>query len=98
MFEARFGPESFPTNVRAVEELKEIAARYGKSLPQLALRWAISHPGVSTALVGCRNVSEVEDNAGAVGWSISDGDLAEIDATFERHGVNTVPDYWIEDL
>ena len=97
MFEALFGAETFPNNVRAVDELKGIAARYDKSLPQLALRWAISHPAVSTALVGCRTVAEVEDNVGAVGWSISDADLAEIDAIFERHGVDTVPDYWIEE-
>jgi aryl-alcohol dehydrogenase-like predicted oxidoreductase len=97
MFEALFAPESFPRNVRAVEELKGMAARYDKSLPQLALRWAISHPAVSTALVGCRTVAEVEDNAGAIGWSIGEDDLAEIDAIFERHDVNTVPDYWIED-
>ena len=97
MFDALFGPETFPRNVRAVEELKGIAARYDKSLPQLALRWAISHPAVSTALVGCRTVAEVEDNVGAIGWSISDADLAEIDAIFARHDVDTVPDYWIEE-
>ena len=97
LFDALFGPESFPRNVRAVEELKAIAARYGRSLPQVALRWATSHPVVSTALVGCRTVTEVEDNVGAIGWSISDDDLAEMDAVFERHGVETVPDYWIED-
>ena len=97
MFATLFGAESFPNNVRAVNELKAIADRYGKSLPQFALRWAISHPAVSTALVGCRNVDEVEDNAGAVGWTISDADLAEIDAIFERHGVDTVPEYWIEE-
>lgn len=98
MFDAIFGEESFPRNVRAVEELKGVAARYDKSLPQLALRWAISNPAVSTALVGCRNVAEVEDNVGAIGWSISDADLTEIDATFERHGVTTVPDFWIEEV
>ena len=37
-------PSRFADNVRAVEELKELAASYGKSLPQLALRWAISNP------------------------------------------------------
>ncbi len=97
MFDAIFGPESFPRNVRVVEELKGIAAKYGRSLPQLALRWAISHPGVSTALVGCRTVAEVEDNAGAVGWSIDDADLTEIDAVFEKHGIDTTPDFWIEE-
>jgi len=97
MFASLFGPESFPNNVRTVETLKEIARRYDKTLPQLALRWAISHPAVSTALVGCRTVGEVEDNVGAIGWSISEDDLAEIDEIFERHGVNTTPEFWIEE-
>jgi myo-inositol catabolism protein IolS len=97
LFETLFGPESFPRNVRAVEELKGVAARYGRSLPQLALRWAISNPVVSTALVGCRTVAEVEDNVGALGWSIAEADLAEIDGIFARHGVITTPDYWIDD-
>ena len=96
MFENLFGAESFPRNVRAVEELKGVAAGYGRSLPQLALRWAISNPAVSTALVGCRNIAEVEDNAKAIDFTISDTDLAEIDAIFARHGIDTVPDYWIE--
>jgi myo-inositol catabolism protein IolS len=97
LFASLFGPESFPSNVRAVNELKPIAERYGKSLAQLALRWVLSHPAISTALVGCRNVAEVEDNAGAVGWEISDDDLAAMDAVFEKHGCETTPDYWIEE-
>jgi aryl-alcohol dehydrogenase-like predicted oxidoreductase len=97
LFESLFGAESFPNNVRAVDDLKAIAARYERSLPQLALRWAISHPAISTALVGCRNVAEVEDNAAAIEFSIANEDLSEIDAIFARHGVDTAPDFWIED-
>jgi aryl-alcohol dehydrogenase-like predicted oxidoreductase len=96
-FQTLFGPEYFPRNVRAVEELKGVAKRYRRSLPQLALRWAISNPVVSTALVGCRTVAEVEDNVGAIGWSIAEADLKEIDAIFARQGVNTVPDGWIDE-
>ena len=98
MFAALFGPDRFRENVRAVDELENVAARYGKSVPQLALRWATSHPAVSTALVGCRTVAEVEDNVGAVGWTLSDADLAEIDAIFDAHEIDTTPDFWIEDL
>ena len=98
MFAALFGPEKFKDNVRAVEDLRAVAARYGVSLPQLALRWATTHPAVSTALVGCRTVAEVEDNVGAVGWTISDADLAEVDRIFERHAIDTTPDFWIEEL
>jgi aryl-alcohol dehydrogenase-like predicted oxidoreductase len=97
VFAALFGPEKFKDNVRAVNELKEVAARNGKSIAQLALRWATSHPAVSTALVGCRTVAEVEDNVGAVGWTISDADNAEIDAIFARHDIDTTPDFWIEE-
>lgn len=91
------GPEHFVRNLRAVEDLRAIAAGYGKSLPQLALRWVTSHPAVSVALVGCRSPQEVEENAGALGWAISDADLAEIDRVFERHGIDTAPATWIED-
>jgi aryl-alcohol dehydrogenase-like predicted oxidoreductase len=97
LFDTLFGPECFPRNLRVVEELKGLAARHGRSLPQLALRWTISHPAVSTALVGCRTVAEVEDNAGALDWSMTAADAAAIDAIFTRHGVNPVPDRWIED-
>jgi hypothetical protein len=38
----------------------------------------------------------VEDNVGALGWSIAEDDLAGIDAIFARHGVNPVPDRWVE--
>jgi aryl-alcohol dehydrogenase-like predicted oxidoreductase len=97
LFDALFGPESFGRNLRVVGDLKALAARHGRSLPQLALRWATANPVVNTSLVGCRNVAEVEDNVGAIGWSLSEDDLAEIDAVFERHGVDPVPDYWVED-
>ncbi len=96
LFRTLFGPDHFPRNLRAVEELKAIAARHGKSLPQLALRWTLSNPIVSTALVGCRTSDEVQDNLGALGWELTAADLVEIDAAFERHGVDTSPDEWLE--
>ncbi len=96
LFQTLFGPEYFPRNIAAVEELKGMAAGYGKSLPQFALRWTTSNPVVSTALVGCRNKAEVEDNVGALGWEISEADMAEISAIFACHGVETSPDVWLE--
>ncbi len=96
LFQHLFGPDYFPRNLGVVEELKVIAARYGKSLPQFALRWTTSNPVISTALVGCRNVAEVEDNVGALGWSITAADMQEIDAIFARHGVEPAPDVWLE--
>ncbi len=96
LFQTMFGPDHFPNNIKAVEELKGLAASYDKSLPQFALRWTLSHPALSTALVGCRKATEVEDNVGALGWDIRQEDFAEIDAIFERNSVVTCPDVWLE--
>jgi len=98
LFQHLFGPEHFLKNLRAVEELKAVATRYGKSLPQLALRWTLSNPVISTALVGCRKPNEVDDNVGALGWSISDADMKEIDAIFARQGAVTMPNVWLETI
>jgi aryl-alcohol dehydrogenase-like predicted oxidoreductase len=97
LFRTLFGLEHFPRNLAAVEELKRLAAKYGKSLPQFALRWTLSSPIVGTALVGFRTPAEVTENLGALGWEISNADMAEIDAVLARHGCMTVPPGWLED-
>ena len=51
---------------------------------------------ITKALVGCRNENERNENAGAIGWSITDADMLEIDAIFARHGVVTTPETRIE--
>lgn len=96
LFQHLFGPDHFHKNLQVVDELKEMAQGYGKSLPQFALRWTLSNPVISTALVGCRNEREVNDNVGALGWSIADADMQKIDAIFTKHAVNPVPDMWLE--
>ncbi|MGA2409439.1 MAG: aldo/keto reductase [Candidatus Binataceae bacterium] len=98
LFQHLFGSDHYLKNLRAVEDLKGIAKKYGKTLPQFALRWTTSNPVVSTALVGCRNPSEVDDNAGALGWTISGADMKEIDAIFARHGAITTPEVWLETI
>ena len=97
LFRTLFGPEHFPRNLDAVEDLKRLAARYDKTLPQFALRWTLNNPVVSTALVGFREPAEVTENLGALGWSISAADMAEIDAILARHDCVTVPPGWLED-
>jgi aryl-alcohol dehydrogenase-like predicted oxidoreductase len=97
LFRTLFGSEHFPRNLAAVEELKRLAAKYGKSLPQFALRWTLSNPVVGTALVGFRAPAEVTENLGALGWEISNADMTEIDAILARHGAVTVPPGWLED-
>jgi aryl-alcohol dehydrogenase-like predicted oxidoreductase len=97
LFRTLFGPEQFPRNLAAVEDLKRRAAKYEKTLPQFALRWTLSSPVVGTALVGFRTPAEVRENLGALGWEISKADMAEVDAILARHGAVIVPQGWLED-
>ena len=97
LFRTLFGPDYFSRNLAAVEELKRLAAKYAKNLPQFALRWTLSSPVVGTALVGFRTPSEVTENLGALGWEIGNADMNEVNAILARHGCMTVPSGWLED-
>lgn len=97
LFRTLFSPDHFPRNLRTVEGVKALASEYQKTLPQFALRWTLSNPVISVGLVGCRQIAEVEENLGALGWSISAADMANIDDIFRRHGAVTTPPGWLED-
>lgn len=96
LFKTLFSPEHFPRNLAAVGELKRLAAKYHKTLPQFALRWTLSNPVIGTALVGFRTPGEVAENLGALGWEIGNADMAEIDGILARQGAVTVPAGWLE--
>ncbi len=78
-------------NVRVIDDLKPIAERRGKTMAQLAIRWVLANPVVSTALVGILNLRELEEDVGFLGWALSGEDMREIDAVLERHGVDAYP-------
>ena len=88
----------FRRNLKVADGVKEIAERLGKSLPEVALNWTLSHPAVSTGLVGARRVAEVDANMGALGWTRSDEDRAAIDHVFDQYEVNTAPNKWVESV
>ncbi len=97
LFRTMFGPDHFARNLRAVDELKTLAAKYGKTFPQFALRWTLSQPAIHTGLVGFRRPAEVEENLGALGFTISPEDMTAIDTIFARNDVVTEPPGWLED-
>ncbi len=65
-----------------VERIRPIAKRYDKTLAQLAISWMLARPGITAAIVGARNVEQIEQNVGGAGWRISDADMARIEEIF----------------
>ena len=88
-----FRREHFARELRVGERLAALAARYGKSLAQLAIAWVLSNPAVSVALVGMRNDRELAENTAAAGWRLSAADRAEIDRIFAEEHCPTHEDY-----
>jgi aryl-alcohol dehydrogenase-like predicted oxidoreductase len=64
----------------AVEKLGVLARdRYGKTVPQLAVRWVLDQPGVSVALWGARRPDQLDAVVGVSGWQLDSAAMAEID-------------------
>lgn len=64
---------------RVVDTLDELAAETGKTVPQVALNWLLTRPTVSTVLIGARNEHQLRDNLGAVGWTLTEDQIARLD-------------------
>lgn len=75
-----FHPDHLPRNLDVVDKLRQLANLAGLALPQLALRWVIANPSVTTALVGFRNVDEVRSAVEAQAADVSAAILDEADA------------------
>jgi aryl-alcohol dehydrogenase-like predicted oxidoreductase len=59
-----FGPENLGKTIERVEKLKKILPD-GMTLPAIALRFILSHPAVSTTIVGMRKAEHVQENVAA---------------------------------
>ena len=64
---------------RTLEVLREIAGAHGRTVAQTAINWVLSHPEVTAAITGGDTVAHMEENAGAVGWSITPEERARLD-------------------
>ncbi|BCV20674.1 aldo/keto reductase [Moorella sp. Hama-1] len=67
-----FSPEAWPVNQRLLKRLSRVAASYGKTLAQIAIRWVLDQPGVTAAIVGAKSPEQVDANVGALHWSLSE--------------------------
>jgi len=62
-----------------VEQLIPLAEEAGLSMPHLAMAFAISHPGVTSALLGARTMEQLDDLLAGVDTVLSDDVLDRID-------------------
>jgi aryl-alcohol dehydrogenase-like predicted oxidoreductase len=66
-------------NWAAVERLEAFARARGASMVEVAFGWLASRPTVASVIAGASTPEQVAQNAAAVGWTPTAGDLAELD-------------------
>jgi aryl-alcohol dehydrogenase-like predicted oxidoreductase len=63
-----------------IDALEAVANETGRSVPQIALNWLLGRPTVSSVIIGARNEAQLRDNLGAIGWTLTTGQIAVLDA------------------
>ena len=66
-----------------VDTLHETANEVGKTPSQVAINWVLQRPTVSSVIIGARNEEQLRQNLGAVGWRLTDDQIAKLDAVSE---------------
>ena len=55
-----------------VDAVQKVAGDTGKSAAQVALNWVVNRPGITSPIIGARNLTQLDDNLAAVGWQLED--------------------------
>lgn len=67
-------------NWNVLDALERLGRARGKSTSQMALGWLLSRPGLTSPIIGPRNLEQLNDNLGAAGLRLSEDEIKEIDA------------------
>jgi len=76
----RFKEENFAKNFEIVAAVKKLAEEKKVSAAQLALAWVLAQGSDIVPIPGTRKVSRLEENIAALEITLSDSDLATLDA------------------
>ncbi len=66
-----------------LEVVQALAAEKGCTPSQVALAWVNAQPGITSAIIGPRNLEQLEDNLGAETVEVEDSDRARLDEVAE---------------
>lgn len=65
-----FHGDKLEKNLKIVEELIRISKEVGRTIPAIAIRYILDSIKESVALVGMKNVAQLDSNSEALGWEL----------------------------
>ncbi len=72
--------------LRVVDVLRDIAARHGRQVAEVAIAWTLHNPAVTGAIVGARRADQVDEFVRAPDLQLQQPELAAIDAALRQEG------------
>lgn len=70
-------------NYTIVEKLTAWAEERGHTMAELAHAWLLGQPQVSSVISGATKLSQVQSNAKAAGWNLTEAEYAEVTAVLD---------------
>jgi L-glyceraldehyde 3-phosphate reductase len=76
-------------NLKIINNLNSIAKKRGQSLSQMALAWVLNNKAVTSALIGVRTLTQLQDNLAALNnLKFSKDELKSIDKKAKEGKIN----------
>jgi aryl-alcohol dehydrogenase-like predicted oxidoreductase len=90
----RFAPEALEANMALVDLVKTVGSRKKATPAQIALAWLLAQKPWIVPIPGTKKLNRLEENLGAVGIELTEGDLTEIGAALAKIKLrgNRLPD------
>ncbi len=60
--------------------LLDVAQELGRTPAQVAIRWVLEQPAITSAIVGARTAEQLRDNIGATGWRLEGDPLLHLNS------------------
>ena len=86
-----FQGEALDRNLRLAEAFRPVAERHGTSIAAAAVAWTLAWPGVTGAIVGARNLEQVDGWLDAATLQLTNEDMAEIALAIGATGAGSGP-------
>lgn len=78
-FATSFAPNADET----LSVLLKVAGELDRSPSQVAIRWVAQRPGITSAIVGARNMEQLDTNFGSTGWRLEDEQMERLNKVSE---------------
>jgi aryl-alcohol dehydrogenase-like predicted oxidoreductase len=72
-------PYFAPSSDETLRTLLEISGELGRNPAEVALRWVLEQPAITSAIVGARNADQLSENLRAAGWRLAGEPLERLE-------------------